>query len=290
MRGAWERLSAEFSKHLLASTVDNDFKTMAGRHKALAGFESPSQVVAHQHAREPTHDEHDRVGHALILEYQRSQDRRSELAGSILLLALSPGLLHVFRRVLPLFGCEDDAATDVCLALFEQARKWRPEKTDRVAVNLVRNSLRTVLEARDRSIREARRVGDLTAYGDMVADFTPDAEPEPDADRSETCKQGSADAFWRAMKSPDAPYEPDDPEIEWLQRVLTRAPGVSPDDALLFALRVPCAMSWEAIGARLGVKPETLRKRYRKLAERLPGEDFLERHVPGFRVDPRICL
>jgi hypothetical protein len=294
MRSEWVRLCAETSRFLLSTTAQREFVSMRKRHAALAEFASPAKIVEHQHCRDPTPAEHNRVAHALITEYQRAPGRGRDLAGATLLLSMEPALSRVLVPMMNFINGSFDADGDVVVAFFNQVAKWNLEKIDFIAVKLQADTRDAVKASRRRLFSDRDRVREVSAYADTVAEAFDDPDRGDSADTPvpdpfESTKQGSAADFWRAQRSVGTQdrYEQDDAEITRLRGALMRATGISHDEALLLALKGPCRMSWRDIGERLGLKPETARKRHQMLLKRLPSREIVQADLPDFEFGTR---
>ena len=301
--GSWSRLHSDFDRQVRSPRFQSQFEALRRTYRALVEFSTPYGLVAHQHSRVPSHDDHDRVLHALISAYQAGYSHR-ETAGPLIYLSMHPALSCVLGRVLRRYHAKPDATSDVYFCFFEEVDRWNLAKTDRIARNLQLNTLRRVLEIEERECKDRQRVRDATVYADAVGGVAIsdergsqggtrggaelDAPAEGVHEEEPFLPETSSADLWRVLRTIDDPYEVDDHEIVGLLRFLEHDLELAKDDALLLVLKGPCHWCWSAIAAHLREKPETARKRRQKLRSSLNGSRSVMDRFPDFEIFPRV--
>ncbi len=125
---------------------------------------------------------------------------------------------------------------------------------------------RAVHENRQRLEKDRARIETILVYAASVSDL-PSTVTSPE--------EISAQQAWSALSNSGDAYAPDDIELVSLRTSLTDSHGLSADDGDLLILKMLCRRGWSEIGVRLGVKPETARKRFQLLVEKLKSDpDF----------------
>jgi DNA-directed RNA polymerase specialized sigma24 family protein len=254
MRYSWQKIYQDSCTSICTPNFKTQFETMRRLCPTLAAFITAAGLVEHQHSPLVIREEKNNVLHALISIYQQDPGLRDK-AGILLFLAMHPALSGTYWKLKFLFGAEEDATGEICLAFYEQITRFKLAKTNRVAANLKMNVFRTVYENRMRLAKDQGRIEAALIYSEAV-----------DTDRPKD--ECSARSLWEAL-SGGGDYDPDDVELEAARIVLTRDFDLPADDIELLVLKDLCDRSWGEIGVRLGVKPETARKRHQRLVARL---------------------
>jgi RNA polymerase sigma-70 factor (ECF subfamily) len=120
---------------------------------ALKGFASPADLRAFLRAPDPARfEEKDAALHALVCAAQAG-GRLAGAAKTLLFAAMWPALEHSLLRLFSILSGTEDPFAEVYWAFLEEVRLWNPDKRDRVAANLQRNTEKRVRRAVGRECR-----------------------------------------------------------------------------------------------------------------------------------------
>jgi len=251
-----------FEQQIQSTAFLAAFDRLRRNHPTLREFKTPAELVKHQQSTVPAPAERDRVLHALI-ETSRVRGDTASAAGSLLFLSMVPGLTLELQGVRSCFDSEEECVGEITLAFFEKVARWNIANRTHVAANLRFSTRRMVLERRMKSWADAQRI---SVGLDLARAFTDTEGPE----------EVSVADLWARLACGTTDYSPDDIELLPLRKLLSNHLGLSCDDVELLVLKGPCRQSWEAIGARLRVNPETARKRFQRLRDRVRGHSALD--------------
>lgn len=106
--------------------------------------------------------------------------------------------------------------------------------------------------------------------------------------KKENKGEASASLFWLFSTSKESPFAPDDIEMDRLHRWMTEELALSDTDAWILVLRGPCKFPWKEVGPRVGMQPESARKRCRDLRASMRGHPEVEAGCPG--LEARMCV
>ena len=141
----------------------------------LGRFGSAAELVAFLHQADASaFDKKDAVLHALIAA-ANAAGGAGGAARLLVLAAMWPALVNSFFRLFQLLSGEPDPFAEVYWAFLEEVRSWRPDKRDRVAANLQRNTEKRVraavrLEQRYQAARDdAATAAQSVGPGGLVA-------------------------------------------------------------------------------------------------------------------------
>jgi len=278
MRSSWRKLFQDSYSRISSPSFRSLFEVMKRRHPSLAAFLTPPGLVEHQHSKLATRQEKDVVLHDLISLYQQDPDLR-DAAGVLLFLVMRPALAETYRKLNWLFDAEDDTTGEICQAFYDQLARVRIDNFASIAAILKLNVFHDVQENRLRLTRDRARIDALLVYAEAAANLPPSEEEEEEREVI------SVQVAWRAL-SVNGAYDPDDLELNLLRASLTLEFHFSSDDIELLILKNLCLRSWEEIGVRLGMKPETARKRHQRLVEKLKDNPDFQMRCPVFGLDP----
>ncbi|MHC5058369.1 MAG: hypothetical protein ACYTKD_27240 [Planctomycetota bacterium] len=158
----------------------------------LCRFASPADLVTFLHRADASaFEEKDAVLHALISAANAAGGAGGG-ARLLLLAAMWPALDNSFFRLFPLLSGEQDPFAEVYWAFLEEVRNWKPEKRDRVAANLQRNTEKRVrtavrLERRYQAARQDAATAAASAgpQGLLVLATLREGTRRTEADRAE---------------------------------------------------------------------------------------------------------
>ena len=266
MRSSWRKLFQDSCSRISSPSFRPIFEVMKRRRPSLAAFITPAGLVEHQYGDLATRSEKDIVLHDLVSLFQQEPGLR-DAAGVLLLLVMRPALVDTYRKLKFLFGAEDDATGEICLAFYEKLARVGIDNASSLAPILKLSVFHAVRENRLRLTRDRARIEAVLVYAQAAANL-PSVEEEDE-------EAISAQIAWSALSS-DGDYDPDDRELDALRASLSADVGLSPDDIDLLVLKNLCNRSWEEIGVRLGIKPESARKRHQRLIEKLKDDPHFE--------------
>jgi len=186
-----------------------------------------------------------------------------------------PALAAVNQQLSERHDSESDRVGDLCLSFFAQVQDWPSEKRDRIAANLKKNTLRAIQRRKEKEHNDRKR-GQESAAGAREC-----LKPE---ERGEA----SASHFWAFRASDGSPFSPDDIEMHCLHGWMTEDLGLSDRDAWILVLRGPCKSPWKEVGRRVGLQPESARRRCRNLRAGLRAHPEIEAGCPG--LEARMCI
>jgi len=262
MRSSWRKLFQDSCSRISTPSFRSIFEVMKRRRPSLAAFITPAGLVEHQQGDIASRQEKDRILFDLIDLYQQDPGLR-DAAGLLLFLAMRPALADTYRKLKFLFGSEDDATGEICLAFYNQLASVRTDNSVSVAAILKLSVFREVQENRLRLTKDRARIEAMLVYSQAAANLPPVEEEDQEVI--------SAQIAWQAL-SDGGDYDPDDQELDSLRSSLSVEFDLSPDDIELLILKNLCHRGWEEIGVRLGTKPETARKRHQRLIEKLKAD------------------
>ena len=206
----------------------------------FSSFGSPSELVHFLASVGGDLDDKDRI-HAALIKQVQARGRDSDLAFSVEMLALWPGLDGVYRRNLRFFSSAPDELASELSSLFPSAvAKADLVRIHRVAATLVRNVERDLRRDLQRRWTEERRRTDLP---------DDDALDTDEVVRGPWASDASEEASIRALR-------------EWLDGV------VEVDRQLLERVLLLGETKKEA-GEALGLSHAAARKRYERAITRL---------------------
>jgi len=224
------------------ATLDAERQFLSARRdkQPLSQFESPGDLVSFLSSTDGSLDEKDEI-YAALIEQVQDRGRDSDLAFSIAMLGLWPGLDGVYRRNLRFFpAAPDELVSEICDLFSSNVVNADLSRISRFAATLVLNVNRDLRRRLRRSWDEARRRTDL-----------------PDDDVLDT------DEFVRGPWASDASEEASIRAVrEWLDAVV----GI--DRELLERVLVHGENKKEA-GEALGLSHAASRKRYERAINRL---------------------
>ena len=218
------------------------FATMRERHPALAQFSDVSALLDHLHRAPASADEKNDVLAALISVAQ-SGTAASDIAITVVLLALWPGLDAVFHRLSHRVEAPDELPSLVLDHAVEQVRRLDLQAVRRIAATVLMNVERDVARV-DLRERNTRRLS-VELDPDLIGD-----------NGSETCG------------TPDL-----------LVRDVVRHAG---EDGRLVVRVAIEGFSQAELAAEIGISEPAARKRYQRAAHRLRTvfSDGMSRSVP----------
>jgi len=274
MRGTLRAFFDKFNEELSSDRFRGAFEVLQAAHPEIAGFRTPRDLVAHQHSKVPGAERHDQVLLALVAAYQQGASSR-ETAGPLLFVSLYPGLTSVHQTALRWYRAEGDCAADLCLAFFERVSHWDLHRASGLAGRLQLDTLRALHRQRRREVSDLIR-GTAAAAA---------AEASLDSGQSE---EASASVFWALQAGDGLAYEPDEVEVQGARSWLATRGSLDADDVELAVLRLLCRLPWDTVAERLGMKPESARKRLQRALERLREDPDLADSCPG--LEDRMCF
>lgn len=240
MRAQWEGVREALVQSIVTLESDLLFRELRCARTALSSFGCPSELVHFLASVGGDLDEKDAIYAALIGQVQ-DRGRESDLAFSVAMLGLWPGLDGVYRRNLRFFrSAPDELASEVCDLFTSNVANADLRRISRVASTLVRNVNRDLRRRLRRSWDEARRRADLP--DDHLLDTD-------EVVRGPWASDASEEASIRAVR-------------EWLDAVV----GI--DRELLERVLIHGEDKKEA-GAALGLSHAAARKRYERAIARL---------------------
>ena len=270
MRSTLQSFRRAFEKLIDTGAFRDRFQYMREACPDLAGFRTPRDMIAHQHTRKiVSPDQKDRVLYALIRAYQDRESLRLH-AEVLLFLAMYPALARVYDQLEHLYSNEGDCASEVRLEFSCQVAHWNPNKRDRIAANLWMNTRRTILRRKQKERQEQTAIEGSSAAARLLLE-------------DEEVAEASATHFWGLAADGSHPYEIDDIELDRPRKWLAQTCGVSDMEADILIARCLCRLSWKAVSERLGIAPETARKKARDAAQTVRDIPGIRDFCPGFR-------
>jgi hypothetical protein len=162
VRSRWEALRSGLMRSIQSRTAIEGFERVKREATAVAPFGEPAAVVGHLAHPGGDLDEKDRVIGELAAVVGR--DVEGQIATSILLLGLWPGLDAVFNRKAPLFrGRAGDLGGEIIQRFVAEVHRLDLTRVTRVTATLVRNTERRLLQARVREVAFASKPLDLSS-------------------------------------------------------------------------------------------------------------------------------
>ena len=268
------KIRDEFEGQTTNEKFRKRFQNLGRQFPVLGQFATPEGLVRHQRSPMPSHEDKDAVLHALVLAC-RNGGRGARTAMPLIFLCMYPALAAVNQQVSQRHDSESDRAGDLCLSFFAEVQDWQPEKGNCVAGNLKKNTLRAI-QRRKKKERNDHKRGQESAAGASEC-----LNPE---ERGEA----SASHFWAFRASDGSPFSPDDIEMHCLHGWMTEELGLADRDAWILVLRGPCKSAWKEVGRRVGMQPESARKRCRNLRTSIRAHPEIEAGCPG--LEARMCI
>ena len=269
MRNTFQEFRRDFDKLIDGESFRPHFQGLRATSPDLAVFRTPRDLISHQLSeRLVTPDQKDRVLWSLIRAYQGSGSLRLP-AVALLFLSMYPVLSRVYRGLKDTCTDEADSAAEVRIEFLHQVSRWNLSKRDRVAANLWMNTRRTILRRRKTEWKEAAAIADATTAAATLLG-------------RDSAGEATASDLWRLSPDGKQPFEPDDLELRKGRVWLARECGISEEDASLLFARYLCHLPWRSISARLGMNPETARKRARDLKQIVRETPGIQDSCPGF--------
>lgn len=273
MRAPWEALHAGLDRSVRTVKANQVFEEIRRGSAALGRFVDVTSLLVHLTSKEGDLTEKNRIYGALVGAAQGG-GAGGQLAISIAMLGLWPGLDRTFRRSIAFVDAEtpEAAAVELTAEISERFTILVGDtdlgKVNRVAASLVRGTFRDVLEARHQQWRDASRRGEM---------------PEDDKIAGPPLREPSDLGL--------APGHAGDEELgavrRWLETVIGR------DSELVMAVVVEGDNQREAAD-RIGLTHEAARKRFQTAMRRLRehfdvAEQALSQlgRVPGISPTPR---
>jgi len=260
MSTTWQALRESLDRSIRTLKADGSFQKAKAEQPALRRFPDPGSVVYSLSSPDGDLDEKDRVLAALVL-VSRDIDR-GQVGVALLWLGLWPGLEGVLRRCIRHFpGDGDGLVSEIGHAFTSLIKKLDLTRVERVAATLVWNTERWVLAERKRVWAERKR-----------------AMAERAAERDQ----------WRANRSNRHVLDGTAAQPDFNDSLRELCAWVRPiaghDTEMLVAILV-LDEGQKEVGLRLGLRFETMRKRYQRAFARFRDrvsqfEDF-DRVSPG---------
>jgi hypothetical protein len=269
MRSTLQSFRWAFEKYIDTGASRDRFQCMREACPDLAGFRTPRDLVAHQHSEKlVSPDQKDRVLYALIRAYQDRESLRLP-AEVLLFLAMYPALARVHNQLTHLYSDEADCAAEVRLDFVCQVALWKPDKRDCIAANLWMNTRRTILRRKQKEQREQNTIEETSAAARLLL-------------VDEEAAEASVTHFWGLAAHGSPSYEFDDIELERPRMWLRETCGTSDVEADILIARLLCRLSWKAVSERVGMKPETARKKAREVVQTVRNVAGVRESCPGF--------
>lgn len=242
--GVFDRLEKQMSD----DTRKQGFENMRKLSPTFSSFSSPEKLVANQRNRQVSHDDKDRVLYELVF-LKRENGPFTGFAGTLLLLAMRPVLFNLCMSLDRLANNPPETLNVVVAAFYDAVDKWNPEKTNRVAVNLKWKTRKTAMEKFKREQTEREWLHRMALEKqEHVFSYTTE----------------------------DSTWCDDDVEVKRLRKKLHRLPQLRSLDVEVIVLRLVLESSWQVVGLRTGLKPESARKRCRILKRKLAEIDLFD--------------
>lgn len=174
---SWNNIHQSLVRSSSTLTFSRAFATMHEQHPALARFTDITALLDHLHRRTASSDEKNSLLRALVTIAQ-SELRTSDIAVTVLLLALWPGLDAVFHRLSRRVEAPDELPSRILDHAIEQVRCLDLKCVRRIAATALMNIERDVGRA---DLRERHR-RHLTVELDpeLIGDEGPEAWVTPD--------------------------------------------------------------------------------------------------------------
>ncbi|MFK7942275.1 MAG: sigma-70 family RNA polymerase sigma factor [Paracoccaceae bacterium] len=139
MRAPWHAIHAQLLRTLDTHKTHTRFQVIRQRQAALEAFIDPAALLDHQHAPKGDHAARNAVLAALVREAQASPPS-ADLALSLMIIALWPGLDAIYRRRLRHFR-NDPAllASEIHARVTEQIRHLDLGRVTRIAATILLN-------------------------------------------------------------------------------------------------------------------------------------------------------
>lgn len=240
MRALWHALHTELTRSTATLTFQTRFATLRRSSAELGRFPDPAALFDRLHAPGDDPQARNAVLAALVVAAQR-QDATAQVAVTLLLLALWPGLDAVHRRLSRHFRTEPEAlAAEITERTTRGIHGLDRSRVSWIAATLVRNTERDIRRGLAAGWNEARRRDPLPA-----AYAPPPLPPSP------------------LGLPPGLDAEAAVPLLAGRLR-----PWIGADAGLVVAVAVQGDRQHEA-AARLGLAPEAARKRYQRALRRL---------------------
>ncbi|GEM_PF-4640280 len=255
MGTSWLKTCRSFEDQVYSSGFMFVYRRLQAGHPVLGEFRTPRALAAHLQSRVPLSRDKDPLFHALLSAAQGSGPDASA-AGSLLFVALVPGLSGVIARTRRHFYSEAECCGQVTLWFFAKVARWSLGNRSGIAVNLCLSTLHGVLDDLRKEWDDHGRGVEVLTWAITLAS-------------AESPGKVLVSGLWQRMSGGDDRYSPDDPELGDLRDLLASEVGLEDDDITLLLLKGPCRYSWEAIGNHLQMKPESARKRHQRLCDRL---------------------
>lgn len=248
--------------HKLGTQIDSrsgeqSFKTMQHLSSTFTTYRSAHDVLDVLRNQKASHDEKDKLLYECVM-LKRENGPLSEFAGILLIVAMRPVLFSLCMQINRSLQNPRETLNEVVAAFFDTVESWNPEKVDRVAVNLKWKVRKTAIEKRRQEQRER----------EILSRFA---------------EEQTHQIF--AYPSEDTPWQSSDVEIVNLKQKLKFILDWSSRDLDLLVLRLVMESSWQVVGFKTGLKPESARKRCRLLKRKLRAmnlSDALETNMGGF--------
>jgi DNA-directed RNA polymerase specialized sigma24 family protein len=144
MRSRWEALRSGLLRSIQRREAIDAFDAI--RRREIAEFVEPTSLAGYLAHPAGDLDHKDRVLRCLV-------ESPSEIAISVLLLGLWPGIDAIFNRRLTLFRQQpQDLGAEIVLGLTIEARRLDLTRVNRIAATLVRNTERRLVDRRRREL------------------------------------------------------------------------------------------------------------------------------------------
>lgn len=255
MRTFWLKTCRSFEDQVYSSGFMFVYRRLQAGHPVLEEFRTPRALAAHLQSRVPLSKDKDPLFHALLSAAQGGGPDASA-AGSLLFVALVPGLSGVIARTRRHFYSEAECCGQVTLWFFAKVARWSLGNRSGIAVNLCLSTLHGVLEDLRKEWADHERGLEAHRWANALSS-------------AESPEEVLVSDLWKRLSGGDDRYFPDDPELGGLRDLLATEVGLADEEITLLLLKGPCRHSWEAIGIHLHMKPESARKRHQRLCERL---------------------
>ncbi|WP_426747396.1 sigma-70 family RNA polymerase sigma factor [Myxococcus faecalis] len=218
-------------------------RRVQSRRLALAGFVTPSALVAYLNSRDEDAGARNAVFATLVSMVQERDE--GALASTLLWLGLWPALDAIYRRRRRCFESSDELTSALSFAFSSLVARVDLWRTHRVAATLVLGAERDLMKALQRTRTE---VAQLEALHQGTVGLKPWAEP-PAASALGLPARLSLESEEGALR-------------EWL------LPLAGGDTELVVSVLLH-EESHAQVGARLGLAPEVARKRFQRALRRL---------------------
>jgi RNA polymerase sigma-70 factor (ECF subfamily) len=173
---SWNSIHQSLLRSSSTLTFSRAFAKMGGQHPALARFIDVSALLDHLHRGTASRDEKNHILTALITVAQ-CRSAASDVAVTVLLLALWPGLDAVFHRLGHRVEAPDELPSLVLDHAVEQVRRLDLRSVHRIAATILMNIERDVGRA-DLRERNTRRLS-VELDPDLIGDKGPEADGTP---------------------------------------------------------------------------------------------------------------